>query len=102
MPAGLDRPRKKKRRLTKASTSSHEAPASGAFPSESLLRRWHALAKRRLLDYADFYRSGRWTLYYESREQFAALMVKVIETEKVWARLAGVSPATDDDLRPAA
>lgn len=69
-----------------------------------IARKWHALAQRRLLYYSELYRSGRWTHYYPSREQFAARMLDVIRAANAWARLAGAQPATParDDLRPAA
>lgn len=102
MPAPPGRSRSKKRKSTKAPAASREAPASAAVPPAGLSQRWHELARRRLLAYVDLYRSGRWTLYYEEREQFAARMVEVVNTEKVWAVLAGVAPASDDDLRSAA
>jgi hypothetical protein len=102
MPAAPGRTRSKKRRSTTRARSSQEAPAQAAVPSASLSQRWHDLARRRLLYFVEFYRSGRWTLYYLSSEQFAVQMVQAIETEKIWAALAGVSPASDDDLRSAA
>jgi hypothetical protein len=71
-----------------------------------MARKWHALAQRRLLDYSELYRSGRWTHYFASREAFAARMLDVVRAAKAWANLAGeprAAPAIDpDDLRPAA
>ena len=69
-----------------------------------MARKWHALARRRLLDYSELYSSGRWTHYFASRELFAARMLDVIRAAQAWAKLANEpAPATDlDDLRPAA
>ena len=71
---------------------------SGTSGFETLARRWHALAERRLVHYAELYESGRWTLYFDSRKDFADRMIDVMAVEKTWARLAGRA----DDLRPAA
>ena len=54
--------------------------------------RWHALALKRLRYYDELYRSGRWTLYFDSRAEFARHMLDVIKACKTWARLAGAAP----------
>jgi hypothetical protein len=70
-----------------------------------IARKWHALARQRLLHYSELYRSGRWTHYYATREQFAARMLDVIKATQAWARLASHEPAPKndkDDLQSAA
>jgi hypothetical protein len=62
-----------------------------------IARKWHALALRRLHFYDELYRSGRWTLYYESRQMFAQHMLDVIKAAKIWAKLAGEPPPADKD-----
>jgi hypothetical protein len=62
-----------------------------------IARKWHALALRRLLFYEQLCRSGRWTLYYDSRQLFARHMLDVIKAAKIWAKLAGEAPPTDED-----
>jgi len=94
-------PRKKSAKRAKTADAGKSAKPAETV-TKSLTERWHDLAKRRLLSYVDLYHSGRWTLYYENPDQFAVRLVEVIATEKTWATLAGVSPATDDDLHPAA
>jgi hypothetical protein len=69
----------------------------GAPHFDLIARKWHALAERRLAFYAELYRSGRWTLYYDSRQQFARHMLDVIKATKIWAKLAGETPRADDD-----
>ena len=69
----------------------------GAPRFDLIARKWHDLAERRLAFYAELYRSGRWTLYYDSREQFARHMLDVIKAAKVWAKLAGETPRAEDD-----
>lgn len=59
---------------------------------DDLSRRWHDLANRRLAHFAELYRSGRWRHYYRTEQEFAAQMLQVIETAKIWARLAGRAP----------
>jgi hypothetical protein len=79
--------------------------AAGGPRFDLIARKWHALARRRLLYYSELYRSGRWTHYFDSRELFAARMLDVIKAAKTWAKLAGEqrAPETEvDDLRPAA
>jgi hypothetical protein len=63
---------------------------------ELIARKWHVLALRRLRFYEELYRSGRWTLYYDSRQLFARHMLDVIKAAKIWAKLAGETPAKDD------
>ncbi len=80
-------------------------PLAGTVRFDLIARKWHALAKRRLLYFSELYRSGRWTHYYASREEFAAHMIEVVRAAKIWARLAGVEPAANsgkDDLKSAA
>jgi hypothetical protein len=73
----------------------HHLPGAPRF--DVIARKWHALAQRRRAYYAELYRSGRWTLYYDSREAFARHMLDVIKVAKIWAKLAGeASPAFDD------
>ncbi len=69
----------------------------GAPRFDLIARKWHALAERRLAFYEELYRSGRWTLYYDSRPQFARHMLDVIKATKIWAKLAGETPRADDD-----
>ena len=75
---------------------------SGNSRFETLAGRWHALAERRLAHYAEIYESGRWTLYFDSRREFAAHMIGAMTLEKTWARLAGRAKSADGDMRPAA
>jgi uncharacterized repeat protein (TIGR03809 family) len=79
--------------------------ANGAFDFEPIARKWLELADRRLLYYSDLYRSGRWTRYYASQEEFAEKMHEAVKAAQIWARLAGGRGLADDgpaDLRPAA
>ena len=79
--------------------------ATGGPFFDAISRKWLALAERRLLYYSELYRSGRWTHYYATREQFAVQMLDVIKAAKIWARLAGTRRTADagkDDLRRAA
>ncbi len=69
-------------------------PGTARF--DLIARKWHALAQRRLDYYEELYRSGRWTLYYGSRQQFARHMLDVIRAAKTWAKLAGEAPPADD------
>jgi hypothetical protein len=81
-------------------------PGQSGSDLEAIARKWHALAERRLAYYNELHRSGRWTRYYESREQFAVRMLDVIKVAKVFGQLAGEPPAPaarqDADLRFAA
>jgi len=85
-------------------------PTVHGNPFADLAHRWHALAERRLDYYEKLYRSGRWRLYYATRQAFATRVLDAIRTAKIWAELAGrapaagVSPASIDreDLRSAA
>jgi hypothetical protein len=72
-----------------------QAPGTARF--NLIARKWHALALRRLLFYSELYRSGRWTLYYASRELFARHMLDVIKAVKIWAQLAGEPLPAEDD-----
>jgi hypothetical protein len=73
---------------------------------------WHDLAERRLAYYQELYRSGRWTHYYETPEQFAVRMFDVIRAAKAFRKLAGrpaapsigqeSAPPRPDDLSTAA
>jgi hypothetical protein len=87
----------------------------GKAPFDSLARRGHQLAERRLAHFAELYRSGRWKLYYRTEPQFAAQMLEAIGAARVWARLAGseppafnapftapTAPPKKDGMRPAA
>jgi hypothetical protein len=71
--------------------------APGGIRLDIIARKWHALAQRRLLYYSELYRSGRWTHYYASREQFAHHMLDVIKAAKIWAKLAGEQPPAEND-----
>ena len=78
---------------------------AGNIRFDLIARKWHALAQRRLLYYSELYRSGRWTHYYASREEFAVRMFDVIRAAKTWAKLAGEQPAAGsgkDGLKSAA
>jgi hypothetical protein len=78
---------------------------AGTVRFDLIARKWHALARRRLLYFSELYRSGRWTHYYASREEFAAHMLDVIRAAQIWARLAGEGPpatSSKDDLKSAA
>lgn len=66
--------------------------AQGGSRFDDLTRRWHDLAERRLANFAELYRSGRWRLYYESEQKFAARMLDVVKTAKIWALIAGRAP----------
>jgi hypothetical protein len=72
---------------------------------KEIARRWHALAERRLASYDELYRSGRWTHYYASQDEFAARMLDVIKAAKAYQKIVGgPEPATPraEPLRPAA
>jgi uncharacterized repeat protein (TIGR03809 family) len=70
-------------------------PAGQGRPSfDSLARRWHHLADRRLAYFAELYHSGRWRHYYRTEAQFAERMLEVIKTARIWAELAGREPST--------
>lgn len=56
---------------------------------EQIACQWHDLAERRLTSYMDLYRSGRWTHYYRSQEEFATRMLEVIKVAKAFRELAG-------------
>ena len=75
--------------------------SSGGFPFDSIAGRWHDLARRKLVFYAELHRSGRWQLYFKSREEFVAHLNAAMKLESVWARLAGRQTA-DEAVRPAA
>jgi hypothetical protein len=78
---------------------------AGGVRFDLIANKWHALAMRRLLYYSELYRSGRWSHYYASREQFAARMLDVLKAANTWARLAGKAPLQGngkDDLLSAA
>jgi uncharacterized repeat protein (TIGR03809 family) len=73
---------------------------------DHVTRQWHDLAERRLVYFAELYRSGRWRRYYQ-QEQFALRMLDVIRAARAWRDLANQAkterPATrKQDLRPAA
>jgi hypothetical protein len=79
--------------------------APRGFDSEAIARKWLALADRRLLYFCELHRSGRWTRYCASQEQFAEQMHEAIKAAQIWARLAGVRGLAEDakdELRPAA
>jgi uncharacterized repeat protein (TIGR03809 family) len=81
-------------------------PTAQSGPAfDRLARRWCGLAERRLDDFVELYRSGRWKHYY-TQEAFALRMLDVIKAAKIWRELAG-RPAAEqsaarDDLRSAA
>jgi hypothetical protein len=78
---------------------------AGTVRFDIIACKWHALARRRLLYYSELYRSGRWTHYFATREEFAARLLDVIKATQAWARLAGEQPAARDgkeDLKSAA
>ena len=74
---------------------------SGGSPFGSIAGRWHDLAGRKLAFYAELHRSGRWRLYFKSREEFVVHLNAAMRVENIWARLAG-RQAADDAVRPAA
>ena len=74
----------------------------GAPRFDAISRQWLNFAERRLVYFAELYRSGRWQRYY-TKERFAALMRDVVKAVEVWRGLAGAAPAAgNNDLRPAA
>jgi hypothetical protein len=78
---------------------------AGAVRFDLIARKWHALAKRRLLYFSELYQSGRWTHYYATHEDFAAHMLDVVRAARNWAQLAGEEPAAvndKDDVKSAA
>jgi uncharacterized repeat protein (TIGR03809 family) len=81
----------------------------GSPKLQSIARKWHDLAERRLNYYTELYRSGRWSHYF-TEDRFAVRMLEVIEAAKRWRDLAG-RPLSgklegarphDDNMRPAA
>jgi len=77
----------------------------GGIRFDDVVRRWHALAERRVVYYQELYHSGRWTHYFRTRQDFAARMLDVIKAAKTLAaqcgRQAPPEPARED-LRSAA
>ncbi len=76
----------------------------GAFDYDGTARKWLALANRQLVYLNQLYRSGRWTRYYTSSDQFAVQMQQAIKAAQVWARLAetlGSGEIRKNDLHPA-
>jgi len=76
------------------------APAITAMDVKARLGRitlqWQALAERRLRDYTELYRSGRWQRYY-TEERFIALMNDVAQSVSTWRKLAKrLLPEGDD------
>lgn len=55
---------------------------------KEIARQWHDLAERRLASYEEIYRSGRWTHYFRTKEEFAERMLDVIAAAKTFRRLA--------------
>ena len=79
-------------------------PRDSSF--DDIVHQWHDLAERRLADYTELYRSGRWRLYF-TQEDFAVRMRDVIKVVKTWRALAASRPGVQrisrgDRLRPAA
>jgi uncharacterized repeat protein (TIGR03809 family) len=62
-------------------------PVPGSPPFDTIARRWHALAQRRLDYFPELYRSGRWRHYY-TEERLAERILDVIRAVKLWAELA--------------
>ena len=74
---------------------------SGTSRLDGVSRRWHDLAGRKLAFYAELHRSGRWQLYFKSRDEFVAHLNAAMKLESIWAGLAGRTGA-DGAVRPAA
>jgi hypothetical protein len=80
-------------------------PAQSTFDSKDfdlkdIARRWHGLAERRLANYDDLYRSGRWTRYYPTQELFAARMLDVIKVAKAYQKMVVDSPSVVPQQKP--
>lgn len=75
-----------------------------ALRLERVTRKWLDLAERRLAYYDELYRSGRWTLYFRTKDHFAVRMLDVIKVVKVLQRVAQQIPEKPRRslLRPAA
>lgn len=88
-------------------TTMQDLPSSPRL--QSIARKWHDLAERRLNYYTELYRSGRWKHYF-TEDRFAVRMLEVIEGAKRWRDLAGRPRSErpegasfqDDNMRPAA
>ena len=61
---------------------------TNALRLERVTRKWLDLAERRLAYYDELYRSGRWSLYFPTEDQFAVRMLDVIKVVKVMRRVA--------------
>jgi len=75
-----------------------------ALRLERVTRKWLDLAERRLAYYDELYRSGRWTLYFRTQDQFVVRMLDAIKVVKVLRRVARHIPERPRKslLRPAA
>jgi uncharacterized repeat protein (TIGR03809 family) len=79
-------------------------PATPGAPRlDEISRKWLNLAERRLANFVELYRSGRWQRFY-TRESFTVLMRDVIGSVTTWKRLAAQAPPPDADnnLHPTA
>lgn len=61
---------------------------TNALRLERVNRKWLDLAERRLVYYEKLYRSGRWSLYFPTQDQFAVRMLDAIKVVKVLRRVA--------------
>ena len=61
---------------------------TNALRLERVNRKWLDLAERRLVYYEELYRSGRWSLYFPTQNQFAVRMLDAIKVVKVLRRVA--------------
>jgi len=61
---------------------------TNALRLERVNRKWLDLAERRLVYYEELYRSGRWSLYFPTQDQFAVRMLDAIKVVKVLRRVA--------------
>jgi uncharacterized repeat protein (TIGR03809 family) len=77
-------------------------PAKPGPRFNDMSRQWLGLAERRLVYYAELYRSGRWQRYYTPRD-FAQRIIDVMKAVTVWRKLAErTRDSGSDGLRPAA
>ena len=63
--------------------------------NEDVARRWHALAERRRVHFADMHRSGRWRKYYHREHVFLAQMRESSLIADAWHKVAFVDTMQD-------
>jgi hypothetical protein len=67
-------------------------------PDDSTAGKWLALIERRQQNFVELWHTGRWQHYY-THAQFLDEMRKVLDLRNHWARLAGVPPSEQPNIR---